>query len=50
MSNAGFTGTYSIRVRSPGEVTAVAEEVDSLFRNSTAPTKTESEKAFGTAF
>ncbi|MFQ5738486.1 MAG: ABC transporter permease [Acidobacteriota bacterium] len=46
MNNAGFTGTYSIRVRSPEEVPAVAERVDSLFKNSTAPTKTETERAF----
>jgi putative ABC transport system permease protein len=45
-----FTGTFSIRVRSADETAAVAEKVDNLFRNSTAPTKTESEKAFVLGF
>jgi putative ABC transport system permease protein len=45
-----FTGTYSIRVRSAGEVAAVAQQIDDLFRNSTAPTKTETEKAFVLGF
>ncbi len=45
-----FAGTFSIRLRSAGEAAAVAERVDSLFRNSTAPTKTESEKAFVLGF
>ncbi len=45
-----FTGTYSIRVRSAEEVPAVAAQVDELFRNSTAPTKTETEKAFVLGF
>ncbi len=49
-SGADFVGTYSIRVRSPEEVPGVAEQVDGLFRNSTAPTKTESEKAFVLGF
>ncbi len=42
----GNTGTYSIRLRSADEASRVAETVDGLFKNSTAPTKTETEKAF----
>ena len=34
----------------PAEVAAVAQQVDDLFRNSTAPTKTETEKAFVLGF
>jgi putative ABC transport system permease protein len=45
-----FTGTFSIRVHSPDAVPSVASEVDALFRNSTAPTKTETEKAFVLGF
>jgi putative ABC transport system permease protein len=37
---------FSILARSAEEVPAIAERVDSLFRDSTAPTRTESEKAF----
>ncbi len=50
MDNAGFTGTFSIRVQSAAEVPAVAERIDALFRNSPAPTKTETEKAFVLGF
>ena len=45
-----FTGTFSIRVRSAQEVAAVAQQVDDLFRNTPAPTKTETEKAFVLGF
>jgi putative ABC transport system permease protein len=45
-----FTGTYSIRARSAGEVPEVAARIDELFRNSAAPTKTETEKAFVLGF
>jgi putative ABC transport system permease protein len=45
-----FTGTFSIRVRTAEQVPAVAAQVDELFRNSTAPTMTESEKAFVLGF
>ena len=41
-----FTGTYTIRADSAESLPRIAEEVDALFRNSSAPTKTESEKAF----
>jgi putative ABC transport system permease protein len=45
-----FTGTFTIRVRSAEEIPGVAAQVDALFRNSTAPTKTETEKAFVLGF
>jgi putative ABC transport system permease protein len=50
LNNAGFTGSYSIRLRSADQAAAVAERVDNLFRNSSAPTKTETEKAFVLGF
>jgi putative ABC transport system permease protein len=50
LENTDFTGTYSIRVRTPEAASAVAARVDELFRNSTAPTKTETEKAFVLGF
>ncbi len=46
MNDAGFTGTYSIRARTPEDVPVVAEAVDDLFKNANPPTKTETEKAF----
>jgi putative ABC transport system permease protein len=45
-----ITGTYAIRVRSAAEVPLVAERVDDLFLNTSAPTKTETEKAFVLGF
>ena len=46
VKNLGFTGTFGVRARSAAEVPLVAERIDALFQNSTAPTKTETEKAF----
>jgi putative ABC transport system permease protein len=46
INRRGRTIMFSILARSAAEVPAVAERVDSLFRDSTAPTRTESEKAF----
>lgn len=40
------TGTFAVRVAAPELVPVVAERIDELFRNSSFPTKTESEKAF----
>jgi putative ABC transport system permease protein len=46
LNNAGFVGTYTIRARSPEDVPRIAEQVDGAFRNSSYPTKTETERAF----
>ena len=46
MNDNGVTGTFSIRASSPEMLSGIAEEVDGLFKNSMAPTKTETEKAF----
>ena len=45
-----FTGFYVIQAKSAELVPSVAEKVDALFRNTAAPTKTESEKAFVLGF
>ena len=46
----GTTGMFGTLADSPQDVTKVASSVDEIFRNSTAPTKTETEKAFGLDF
>jgi putative ABC transport system permease protein len=45
-----FTGFYTIRAGSADRVPAIAEKVDETFRNSSSPTKTESERAFVLGF
>jgi putative ABC transport system permease protein len=45
-----FTGFYTARAVSAEQVPAIAERVDALFRNTSAPTKTESERAFVLGF
>lgn len=50
MSNQGFVGTYTIRARSAEPIPAIAEGVDELFRNTSVPTKTETEKSFVLGF
>ena len=50
MGRSNFVGTYSIRADDPERVPQLAEQVDDLFRNSNAPTKTETEKAFSLSF
>jgi len=42
----GMVGFFGVLADSADAVPRVAEEIDSTFRNSTRPTKTESEKAF----
>ena len=43
-------GTIAIKVKSADDIPAVIEEIDTTFANSTAPTKTETEKAFTLSF
>jgi putative ABC transport system permease protein len=45
-----FTGFYTARAVSAERVPAIAENIDSLFKNTSAPTKTESEKTFVLGF
>jgi putative ABC transport system permease protein len=46
----GQAGTFSIMSDSSDDVAKISHEVDDMFRNAPAPTKTESEKAFGLTF
>jgi putative ABC transport system permease protein len=46
----GTAGTFDILADSPASVSKIASAVDTMFRNSPAPTKTESEKAFQLGF
>ncbi len=46
----GLVGWYTLRVGDPGQAAAVARAVDREFANSTAETKTETEKAFLAGF
>lgn len=49
-NNAGQIGTFSIKAKSAGDIPAISDSIDAMFANSTAPTKTESEKAFFLSF
>jgi putative ABC transport system permease protein len=44
------SGVFVIRVRTPEDIPAVIETIDNTFVSSTAPTKTETEKAFVLGF
>jgi putative ABC transport system permease protein len=46
----GEAGFYDTRVENPDDVPAVAAAIDDMFRNSPAPTKTETEHAFQLSF
>lgn len=43
-------GTFTILAKSENDVPAISRTIDEMFANSTAPTKTESEYAFGLSF
>jgi putative ABC transport system permease protein len=49
-NNYDSSGVFAIRVRSAEEIPAVIDSIDNTFANSTAPTKTETEKAFVLGF
>jgi putative ABC transport system permease protein len=44
------SGVFAVRVRSAEDIPAVIESIDGAFESSTAPTKTETEKAFFLGF
>jgi putative ABC transport system permease protein len=46
----GQVGMYDVRIDDPSRSAAIAEAIDSEYRNSTAQTKTESEQAFTVGF
>jgi putative ABC transport system permease protein len=49
-STRSFAGMFAILVDSPERITQVANTIDDMFANTEAPTKTESEYAFGLSF
>ena len=46
----GTVGWYVVRVQDPSRSNAIAQQIDALFKNSDAETKTQSEKEFNLAF
>ena len=50
LGRPGIVGTYRVRLDSPENAPRVMEEVDRMFANSAAPTKTETEAAFAASF
>jgi putative ABC transport system permease protein len=46
----GTVGWYVVRVRDPARSNAIAQQIDALFKNSDAETKTQSEKEFNLSF
>jgi putative ABC transport system permease protein len=50
VKNFNAAGTFAVKVKSADDIAAVAEAIDGTFVNSTAPTKTETEKAFVLGF
>ena len=50
MNGQGVAGSFCIQAESADAVPVIARTVDDMFRNSTAPTKTETEKAFQLSF
>ncbi len=47
---AGQVGWYIIKIKDPNQSAAISEQVDALFKNSRAETKTETERAFQQSF
>lgn len=47
---AGEVGWYSIKIKDPSQSATISEQVDALFKNSRAETKTETERAFQQGF
>ncbi len=49
-SQAGQVGWYVLQVENPRDIANISARVDSLFKNSAAETKTETERAFNQSF
>lgn len=49
-SRAGQVGWYSVLIDDPGNAALISQQIDDLFRNSRAQTKTETERAFQQSF
>jgi putative ABC transport system permease protein len=50
MSGQKFVGVYKLDIADPSRSATIARQVDEMFENSDAATKTESEQAFGAGF
>ena len=50
LGNPGFSGAFAVKASSAAAVPAVSDAIDSTFRNSSAETKTSTEKAFVLGF
>ena len=46
----GMVGWYIVKIRDPAQTESIARQIDALFANSTAETKTSSEEEFNKAF
>jgi putative ABC transport system permease protein len=46
MKNEGIASTFAVKAKSADDLPAISAAIDDMFRNSTAPTKTEVESAF----
>ncbi|KAB2880650.1 ABC transporter permease [bacterium] len=49
-TRAGYIGWYAAKISDPNQAAAISEYVDGLFANSSAETKTETERAFNQGF
>jgi putative ABC transport system permease protein len=47
---AGQVGWYIVKIRDPNNAASISEQIDQLFKNSSAETKTETERAFSLGF
>ena len=45
-NNQNIVGTFAVKAKSADDLPAISEAIDTMFSNSTAPTKTETESAF----
>ncbi|MCX6151937.1 MAG: ABC transporter permease [Ignavibacteriales bacterium] len=49
-ARAGDVGWYILKIKDPSQSGRISNEIDALFKNSTAETKTETERAFAQGF
>jgi putative ABC transport system permease protein len=49
-TQAGQLGWFAVKIKDPSQSAAVSEQIDALFKNSRAETKTETERAFTQGF
>ncbi len=47
---AGWVGWYAVKIKDPNQAAAISEYIDGLFKNSSAETKSETERAFNQGF